>query len=381
MYERGLIGRAGREFSGHENPLRPAVGLQCELPLFLTDLHPLRHEQDAEDFLSRLQSIPDMLRLAGDRYVERLGGKLCPPIIVQDAAIEETGNFSNQSLADNPVLTAFRDKSEAIPGMAPGTKNALLADVRATLHENVVPAYRDLADRMTTARNSSVTDAGLWRVPGGPEWYAFLLRAATTTTLDADTIHELGLEETARLEQRMVDAARSMGADARSISDCHGMLDAEAPGPLPDTDENRATLMADMNRRIEAMRRACEELFHRLPSGPLEVKAMPRFAENHRNQSYQPPSLDGTRPGFMELSLGQLLRDPPFETPILVYHEIYPGHHLQIAHAGELEHLPRPAADHDLRRLHRGMGQVCRDDPLGPRHRHRPADEPRPNAS
>ena len=82
------------------------------------------------------------------------------------------------------------------------------------------------------------------------------------------------------------------------------------------------------------------DLFHHLPRGEITVKPIPRFAEANRNQSYQPPSLDGSRPGFFELNVGQLLGEMGYELPILVYHEIFPGHHLQIALAGENESLP-----------------------------------------
>jgi uncharacterized protein (DUF885 family) len=67
---------------------------------------------------------------------------------------------------------------------------------------------------------------------------------------------------------------------------------------------------------------------------------MPLFAEANRNQSYQPPSLDGSRDGFLELNVGQLLDQADFELPILVYHEVFPGHHLQISLAQEAEALP-----------------------------------------
>ncbi len=345
IHERGLIGLAGSEFDRHENLLRPAVGLQCELPLFLTDLHPMRHAQDAEDYISRLRSIPALLRQAGDQCINNMQQGFCPPVYLQDATIKELDGFTAQSITENVVYTTFCQKTLAMAELKVATREQMCQEVASLLQAETGPAYQDLSALLVGHRDESVTEPGAWRLPDGEAWYEFLLRCATTTSLGAAEIHDLGLVETERLEGRIIDASRELRYTVNSIADCHQLLDADLGGSLEDTEENRQAILTRARELVDEMRIECGQLFHQLPQGPLDIKAMPRFAESNRNQSYQPPSLDGSRPGFMELSLGQILAEPGFELPILVYHEIYPGHHLQIATAGELAHLP------DLRKI------------------------------
>jgi len=56
--------------------------------------------------------------------------------------------------------------------------------------------------------------------------------------------------------------------------------------------------------------------------------------------TYQPPALDGSRPGLFSINLRDLNEWPRFELPTLVFHEAVPGHHLQNALMTEAPGLP-----------------------------------------
>ncbi len=340
VHERGLMGLAGKDFLQHEYLVRPSLGLQSELPLFLTDLHPMRHAGDAEDYISRLKSIAIQLAEANRQIQQRQSAGLLPPAIVLQDAIAEIEQFCELKADQSVLFSALDEKTANLPDLTESARQLLLSDARAELARHTYPAYRQLLATLKTQVAQADSAPGVWRLPDGEAWYEFQLCSATTTSLSAAEIHELGLQEIDRLEQDIIQASNAMGIDAKDISDCHRALAKKKGEPRKDTTDNRQSIVKQIEAAIAEIEPQLSRLFHHLPKGRVAVKAIPRFAETSRNQTYQPPSVDGSRDGFLELNVGQLLAEADFELPILVYHEIFPGHHLQISLAQETEELP-----------------------------------------
>jgi uncharacterized protein (DUF885 family) len=340
VHERGLTGLAGKDFLQHEYLIRPSVGIQSELPLFLTDLHPMRHAGDAEDYLSRLKSIASQLIEANQQIQQRQQGGLIPPAIVLQGVIAEIEEFTAIEAGQNILYRALSEKSANLPDLTGTDRQLLLSDAKAELLKHTYPAYQELLATLRIQAAQARHEPGVWTLPEGEAWYEFLLGSATTTRLSAAEIHELGLQEVDRLEQEIIQACRALGIDAKRINDCHRELDKRKSETREDTAQNRRTIVSQIEATIADIEPKLSRLFHHLPKGRVTVKPIPRFAEAHRNQSYQPPSVDGSRDGFLELNTGQLLGEADYELPILVYHEVFPGHHLQISLAQENEALP-----------------------------------------
>lgn len=340
VYERGLIGIQGGDFLNHEYLVRPSVGVQSDLPLFLADLHPMRHAGDAEDYLCRLKSIAGHLREADRQIRQRQSNGYLPPALVIRDSIAEIENFTGTPTRQSILYTALSDKSQNLAGLDESNRSALLDEAAQELDKNTFPAYRQLLSTLKQQAPVASDAPGVWRLPDGDAWYQFQLNAATTTTMTAAEIHELGLAETDRLEQKIIRACRDIGIPVKTITDCHNHLQAGRPPRREDIEQNRQAIVDTIGALITDIEGKLPDLFHHLPRGKITVKPIPRFAEANRNQSYQPPSLDDSRAGFFELNVGQLLGETAFELPILVYHEIFPGHHLQIALAGEDQSLP-----------------------------------------
>jgi uncharacterized protein (DUF885 family) len=72
----------------------------------------------------------------------------------------------------------------------------------------VKPGYDALIAKLEALEREATEDDGVWKFPGGAEFYDYRLRGATTTGLGAAEIHELGLKEVARIHAEM-DAIRA----------------------------------------------------------------------------------------------------------------------------------------------------------------------------
>src|SRR5690606_28006922 len=75
----------------------------------------------------------------------------------------------------------------------------------------VAPALERQIAAMQAQRPQATMDAGLWARPGGDEWYAWGLRASTTTSMTPDEVHQMGLDELAELHGRMDPILRKLG--------------------------------------------------------------------------------------------------------------------------------------------------------------------------
>jgi uncharacterized protein (DUF885 family) len=197
-----------------------------------------------------------------------------------------------------------------------------------------------LRRELTKHREHAPETPGVWALPDGDAYYAFLLKGATTTELSAEEIHKIGIEQTQLMRRQLADQFRTLGYPDESIGESFARFERSGPGPFPDTPENREALLAEAGALLESARAAAPNWFRTMPKAEAVVAAIPGFAEPSRNQTYTPAAQDGSRPGVFELNVKSLLSMAHPNLPTLVYHETWPGHHMQLSLALENAQLP-----------------------------------------
>ena len=80
----------------------------------------------------------------------------------------------------------------------------------------------------------------MWHLPHGDALYSRMLRLFTTSTLDADDIHELGLKHVDRLQAEIMRIFAAEGVEAPTFLAGMQTLEREPRFYYPDTDEGRA---------------------------------------------------------------------------------------------------------------------------------------------
>ncbi len=71
------------------------------------------------------------------------------------------------------------------------------------------------------------------------------------------------------------------------------------------------------------------------------IAPIPEFmAKDLPAAHYMPPAPDGSRPGTFYVNLTDPQERMKYQAEAIGFHESIPGHHLQLAIAGELEHIP-----------------------------------------
>lgn len=329
---------AGEPFLHLDFPLQQHSGANITLVNTLTVQHPLQSEQDADNYLARLSLVGERMHeaIAEARRAAALG--TMPPRFILEATIAQMRQFVDAAPAQNPLVASFDERLAAARAVADARRGELRARAEQIVESGVYPAWRAAIALLQEQLPRSTDEAGISRLKGGREAYAYHLARFSTTTLTADQIHETGLREVARLEKEMDALFRKLGRADGSIPERVAQLRTDLAYPL--TAEGRAQIMADIESMMRDAERRSAQLFDRVPKAPVIAQPYPEFRWRSAAASYTPPPLDGSRPGIFQMPLrpDQMTR---FRLRSLTYHETVPGHHFQIALMNEDTALPR----------------------------------------
>ena len=327
----------GARYDDTQYPLNQFGGANVGLPNLMTVIHPVRSARDAENYVARLQLFDERMAEAVAESRTQAAKGIVPPRFIVQATIAQMRQFIAPAPADNPLVTTLAEKLGAVAEVDATRRAALLAEATAIVGDGVYPAWREAIAALEQQLPQSTDDAGLWRLPNGAEVYAHRLRQFTSTSLDAEQIHALGLREVARIEAEMDTILRSIGRTEGTVKQRIEHLKADLS--YPETDAGRAAIMADIDTMIRDAEKRADALFDIRPKTPVIARPYPEYRWASAAASYTAPPLDGSRPGVYQMPLrkDRLTR---FGLRTLVYHETVPGHHFQGALAVENKALP-----------------------------------------
>ena len=218
-------------------------------------------------------------------------------------------------------------------------RGRFMKNVLGIVEDEIYPAfarYRQVLANDVRPRARSTDKPGLVSLPGGSLAYATMIRSHTSLELTPSEIHELGLDEVERIRGEMA----ALGARLLGTSD----LDAISARLRADPAMHFATreeVEAKASAALARARAAVPRWFGRLPRASCEVVRVPAHEEPDTTIAYyREPAADGSRPGRYYINTYRPETRTRYEAEVLAYHEALPGHHLQIAIAQELEHLP-----------------------------------------
>ena len=310
-------------------------GAQADIPAFLINIHRVTDLPTAEAYVSRLEGIDEAIDQLLVQSRERAAAGVLPPKWVYPYVISDARNIITGAPfgpgEDSALFADLKKKVNAAP-IADADKSRLIEEGRAALLTQVKPTYERIIALMEEQQKVAPTDDGVWRLANGADYYNERLGYYTTTDLTADQVHELGLNEVARIHGEMREIMAMVGFQG-SLQDFFEHLRTEDRYYF-ETDE---AYLAEVARKIDGMEAALPRYFNTLPKAPVQVKAVEPFREKSAGKAfYSSPAPDGSRPGTYYVNLYNLRDMSKTELEALVYHEAIPGHHLQRAVQTEL---------------------------------------------
>ncbi len=340
---------AAHAFRRHAYVFHQMNGPQAGLPNVLVSFQRVEDEADLEDYVARIAALGPALDQLLERARRAAADGIRPPAFAYDAALRQarrvvTGAPFEAGQGDSPIWANLRERSEALVeegALDEARAAALRARARAALLDGVGPAYARLVAWLEADRPDPARDAGVWALPDGDAFYAERLAFHTTTRLDAEAIHRLGLDEVARIRAEMEALKQRVGFEGE-LPAFFEFVRSDPRFFFPDTDAGRQAYLDGATAHLEAIERRLPEWFGLRPRAKLVVKRVEPFREQDgAPQHYFPGTPDGSRPGVYYAHLSDMSAVPKNQMEVIAYHEGNPGHHLQLSIAQEREGIPR----------------------------------------
>jgi len=325
-------------------PLNQMFGIHSQIPSLLINSHPIMHLKDAEDYIARLGGIETLFEQVIEGLKIRAEKDIIAPAFVYPYVISDSKNlitgFPFNEGDNSTLLEDFNSKIEKL-NIDQVDKDKLIERASQALKTSVKPAYENLIAAVEEIQKKAGSIDGVWRLKDGEAFYNNALARTTTTNLTAPEIHQIGLDEVARIHGEMEVIMKKVGFKA-DLPAFFEFMRHDMQFYYDETEQGKARYLSEATALIETMKTRLDELFIVKPKASINVKAVEAFREKSAGKAfYQSPSMDGTRPGIYYANLYRMSDMPTYQMEALAYHEGIPGHHMQLAIAQELESIPK----------------------------------------
>lgn len=315
--------------------------LPVNLPQFMDNQHAVTDETSARHYIARLQAMGsklDQVRANVDMQA-RLG--VVPPEVALEGAANQYRALLKPAPQDSLWVQSLQRKLDKVPSIPASRRAELIAQATTAVRDAVNPGYQRLLDNVQATLATHPGNKGVWALPDGKAYYDAALRWYTSTDLDADAIHQIGLREVARLDTRMDARLKQLGLRDGSVATRIAQLRKDPRYLYEDSDAGRAQLIVDIEQRLRDLDPILPTYFGHLPTQKLLVQPVPAHMQaTSPGGYYYPPAMDGSRPGTFFINLGDIDSNTRWSIPTLTYHEGSPGHHFQISIGQTLTDLP-----------------------------------------
>ncbi|PCI97548.1 MAG: DUF885 domain-containing protein [Flavobacteriales bacterium] len=295
---------------------------------------PFKTVEDYNNWLKRVDGYIVWMNSAQERMEEGITLKTVLPKTLIVKAIDQFKVLSEGKVEDHlffqPIKTLPADISEADAKILTETYTAMVKD-------RVIPAYKKMHQFMSASYlDAGRPSSGIAEVPNGKTYYNHLIKLYTTTSMNADEIHQLGLSEVERITAEMEKVKEQVGfeGDLKAFFD-HVRTSKEL---MPFTEPDQ--VLAHFNEIHETMKPQIERLFDLKPKAAFEIRRTETFREASASAEYNPGSQDGTRPGIFYTPIPDATKYNVLSDEALFLHEAIPGHHYQFSLQQENDKLP-----------------------------------------
>jgi uncharacterized protein (DUF885 family) len=296
------------------------TGAFVEAPDFLDSSHIVATAADAEAYLARLEAYAGALDGETERLAHDRGIGVVAPDFLLDKTLKQMKGARAQPVGEWGLVTSLARRTAAVPGDWRARALKLARD-------RVAPAMDRQIAELTRHRARADGRAGVWKLPDGEDYYAWALRAATTSSLTPAQVHRMGLDQLAELQGRMEPLLRAQGLTRGTVGERMTALGKDPKQLFPNTEAGRAQILEYVNGRVADIRTRLPSAFATLVKGNLIIKRVPVEIEAGAPGGYAAAgTIDGSVPGNYYINLRDTSMWPRFSLATLTYHEGIPGH-------------------------------------------------------
>jgi uncharacterized protein (DUF885 family) len=325
-------------------------GIHTMLPNMLINFHKVDEPADMDALISRYAGVGRAINQLIERAKLQTEAGVRPPKFAYEYVIEQSNalitgdpftNMKQQAPLWSDALSKIESLKEA-GKITDAEADEFKAKAKDALVNGFKPAYEDLIDWLKSELpNLEEKPTGVSRHDKGAAFYAHKLKSATTTSLSADEIHQIGLDEVARIQQEMLAIKEKVGFQG-DLKAFFKFINSDPQFFFPNTDAGRQAYLDESTAFLDSIKTRLPDFFGILPKADLVVKRVEAFREQPgAPQHYNQGTPDGSRPGTYYVHLSDMNAMPKSTMEGVAYHEGNPGHHMQVSIAQELETVPK----------------------------------------
>ncbi|SMQ74493.1 Uncharacterized conserved protein, DUF885 familyt [Altererythrobacter xiamenensis] len=294
---------------------------------YLAATRPLQTVEDYERYISRMRDLPRYF----DENIANARSGLARGFSVPRVTLEGRDASLVAYVVDDPEESPFWGAFKRMPErFSQADADRLQAAGRAAIADAVTPAYRELLtffrdEYLPQTRTSLAANA----MPEGPAFYAQQIRQFTTLDMTAEEIHQIGLEEVARITAEMEKVKAEAGFEG-TLPEFVTFLRTD-PQFVADTGDELMGVSAYTAKRVDG---ELAKYFgflprHRFSIRPVDPAIAPFYTAGRGGLEY------------CQMNTYDLPSRPLYNIPALTLHECAPGHSFQAAIALEQPEAPK----------------------------------------
>jgi uncharacterized protein (DUF885 family) len=292
---------------------------------------PLSTMKDYQAYLSRLNQLGPWIDQAIANMREGVKRGVVQPKAIMLSALPQF----KQLVAAKPEDSIYYTPAKKLPAsFSDADKKKLVAGYRGTIEHKLNPALARLASFLEKEYIPACrTSTGWSALPQGMDWYLVRVASQTTTDLQPEQIHQIGLKEVARIQSEYARIGPQMGYSGPAAGLPTWVLEQPKYKPFKTEKE-----VIDVYRKLDAqLKTKLPALFTLRPKTPLDLRLEPELSRATASDHYTAPAVDGTRPGVFWSVVNDPTQYGSTGMVTLFLHEGQPGHHFHIALMQELD--------------------------------------------
>ncbi|HSP83388.1 MAG TPA: DUF885 domain-containing protein [Gillisia sp.] len=314
------------EYKAYLNPLLSDAGFHVSLASQVRDL--ANHNQ-VKAYLDKLNALPVYV----DQHLALLREGISKGITQPRVIFEGYEATYNDQIVKDYRESFYYTPFEKLPSdLTPTQKDSVLKAAEVAIKTNVIPQFKRIKNFFEKEYYPKARESvGVSAIPNGREYYQNRLNFYTTLDLSAEEVHQIGLDEVARINAEMKKIIEEVEFSGSFEDFIHFLRTDEQF--YAKTPEELLMVARNISKQIDGQ---LPRYFKKLPRRPYGVAPVPMtIAPKYTTGRYVQPQ-DDTQAGFYWVNTYNLPSRPLYVLPSLTAHEAVPGHHLQISLNSEL---------------------------------------------
>jgi uncharacterized protein (DUF885 family) len=295
---------------------------------------PFKTEKDYQNFLKRMETYSVWIDSAIVYMKKGIQEKVVLPKALAEKVVPQFEDIITPIVEDNLFYSSCKKFPTDFTEEQKSSVSKQYADV---INTKLTPQFQKFiafmkAEYVPACRATS----GIGSVKGGNDLYKVYVKQWTTTAKTPEEIHELGLQEVARIKAEMEKVKTLVGFKGTIIEFFDHVRNRKELKPFQKPEE----VIANFERIHKIITPNVNKFFSLQPKTPFRIKRTEAFREKTASAEYVQGSADGTRPGTFYVPIPDVASYNYYGDEDLFLHEAIPGHHFQISLQQENQQLP-----------------------------------------